>query len=283
MVIALLQIIHAASIDCQNVINLAKGLGVQSNQPVIWSALQTDCCTATGVTCVSQRVKQIVWTADGLDGVINGTALPSSLTNLILFDNQISGSVELSYPSGLLELRLDTNQLSGAIPSVLPSGLKHLSLSKNKFNGTIPSVFPSGLATLSVWNNQLTGTIPLIFPIGLTSLSLDGNQLTGTIPANLPPGLWFFHVHDNLLTGDLPIFSSAITNIYLGYPGQPGNQFTGTLSLSKPARIYMNDNLVTDIIIQDSSALTICDLSNNPLLGKSKSFCFRHVYQNRPI
>ena len=52
----------------QNVINLAKGLNLNIKKPAIWTTLQTDCCTAVGITCVSQLVTEIDWHTMGLDG-----------------------------------------------------------------------------------------------------------------------------------------------------------------------------------------------------------------------
>ena len=178
--------IYAVSVDCTNMIELASGLGMQTAQPAIWTALQSDCCNATRteVYCDgSQRVWQINWDRIGLNGVINVTAIPSRVTRLYLNRNDITGS----------------------IPNALPSGL-HV-------------------------------------------LDLSGNQMSG----------------------DLPPFPSTLQYLYLGYPGDPGNRFTGSLRLNRPIGLYINDNWITDVFIQDSSVLATsgysCDLSNNPLLG----------------
>ena len=41
--------INAVSLDCPKVIQLARGLGMQTARPAIWSTLQSDCCTASNV------------------------------------------------------------------------------------------------------------------------------------------------------------------------------------------------------------------------------------------
>ena len=164
-------------------IQLAFDLGLQTAQPAIWSTLQGDCCTASGVTCDgSQRVTHINWYVLGLNGVINETAIPSSL---YFFD---------------------------------------------------------------LWNNGISGSIPNALPSGLVVLDLDGNQMSG----------------------DLPSFPSTLQFLHLGAPGYPGNHFTGSLRLNRPIELRINDNWITDVVIQDSSVLGTdgndCDLSNNPLL-----------------
>ena len=163
-------------------LNFARGLGIQSTQPNIWNQLEIDCCSTTGVTCNNELVVTIIWYSMGLNGTINGTAIPS----------------------GVFVLDLELNPL-------------------------------------------LSGSIPAILPNGLTDLYLRGNNMSG----------------------DLPIFPSSLQKLELGYPGYPGNHFTGSLTLNRPLQVYINDNWITDIVILDSSALTICDLSNSPLLGNS--------------
>ena len=161
-------------------IQFAYNLGAQAKLPALWTQLQSNCCTASGITCDgSQRVSQIDWDGIGLNGSINGTAIPSTVT--------------------------------------------HLSLD----------------------NNALTGSIPSQLPVVMTNLWLDGNKMSG----------------------DLPSFPSALQLLYLGYSGSYGNHFTGSLRLNRPVQLYINSNWITDVVVQDSSGLTSCDLSNNPLLG----------------
>ena len=160
-------------------INLARGLGMQTGSLTTWTQLQGDCCTADDLVCSNQRVTDIYWKAKGLNGVINGTAIPSTVT--------------------------------------------YLSLSENLITGNIPNHLPSGLVYLF----------------------LDGNRMSG----------------------DLPAFPSTLRFMELGYPANPGNHFTGSLRLNRPDQLYINDNWITDVIFQDSTGLSECDLSNNPLLG----------------
>ena len=198
--------IYAVSVDCPNLIQLAFDLGMQTAQPGIWTALQSDCCTASGVTCFGiQRVTQISWNNLGLNGTINGTAIPSSVI------------------------------------------------------------------ILSLYANAIKGNIPLQLPVGLLHLELYRNTITGSIPSMLPIGLLALYLHDNLMSGNLPSFPSTLQYLFLGYFGYPGNRFTGNVRLNRPIQLYINDNWITDVFIQDSSQIypSYCDLSNNPLLGNS--------------
>src|SRR5689334_20934346 len=94
--------VNAVSIDCPNIVNLGLGLNLNKAQPSIWSAIQSDCCVTaqTKVTCDgSQRAIQLNWDLLGLNGTINGTAIPSKMLYLYLMSNQINGSIP-TLPSG---------------------------------------------------------------------------------------------------------------------------------------------------------------------------------------
>ena len=115
---------------------------------------------------------------------------------------------------------------------------------------------------------QLNGTINgTAISSSVTWLGLNSNSITGPIPIALPSGLITLILDGNRMSGDLPSFPSNVRKLWLGYPGNPGNHFTGTLLLNQPLRLYINHNLITDVVIQNSSDFTLCDLSNNPLLG----------------
>ena len=221
-----LHLVFSVSVDCPDMITLGSGLGIQTKQPSIWSALKVDCCGAVGVVCTAERITQVQWATLGLNGTINETAIPPLVTDVFL----------------------ENNLLPGKIPTMLSSRsiIRNLRLFNNKFNGSIPLALIPSVRHLYLHSNQLTGTIPAL-PNTLQSFSCDGNRLVG----------------------DLPKFPNSIVYIALGYSNNPGNYFTGTLSLNRPFNIWINDNWITDINIRDTSQIdpAKCDLSNNPLLG----------------
>ena len=135
-------------------------------------------------------------------------------------------------------------------------------------NGTINgTALPVTTTAIRILNNRLSGSIPFLLPPALIFLHLENNFLTGSIPPAIPSNLLLYGVFGNLMSGDLPIFPNSLQYLYLGYPGEPGNQFKGPIRLDNPIWILINDNLITDLILRDSTHLTRCDLSNNPLLG----------------
>ena len=170
--ILLLDAIYSISIDTPNMINFARALGIQSKQPAIWSQLLYDCCTADSVSCTNQRVIDIEWYNMGLNGTINGTAIPSSLNYLALWGNKLTGSIPTSLPSGLINLNVDNNKLTGGIPSTLPIAMTNLYVYGNQLGGDLPSFLP----TLRY--------LALGFP------GISGNHFTGTLRMNAPAGLY---------------------------------------------------------------------------------------------
>ena len=134
------------------------------------------------------------------------------------------------------------------------------------FNGTINgTALPLGLKTLDISGGKITGSVPL-FPDTVTLLVLKNNLLSGPFPP-FPSGLIYLYINGNRLTGPVPNVPNTIHEFYIGVPGE-GNYFTGSIALYRPKYVFITDNLITNITITDTSVLgTMCNLSNNPLLG----------------
>eukprot|EP00835_Amoeboradix_gromovi_P001994 NODE_103_length_20051_cov_0.229401.p6 type:complete len:511 gc:universal NODE_103_length_20051_cov_0.229401:5164-6696(+) len=237
--------IFSVSMDCPNVIKLAKGMNLHVKQPSTMSAINTDCCgVGTGVVCTSGRVNKIDWSSKNLNGNFDG----SLLTSMTMIDSLV----------------FNYNLLTGGIPASYPLALKYLVLDNNKFNGSLPTSYPAQLTNFIVTNNDMTGSIPSNIRAS-NEISLSNNLFTGPIPV-LPSGLVRFFAGGNQLTGKLPSFPTSLQVLYLGTSNN-GNRLTGTIALNKPTELYAVGNYITDVIITDKTALTSCDLSDNPLLG----------------
>ena len=229
MVFLSLKVIYAISVDCPNVIQFAYNLGLQTASPTIWSLIQVDCCSFPGVKCDgNQRVYQINFFQLGLNGTINGTAIPSTVTYLSLSNNYL---------------------LTGSIPLTLPAGLTHFLAYRNRLNGTIPKVLPNGLIVLNVHINKLIGNIPLQLPAGLKTLELYNNQLSGDLP-QFPSTL------ENIRLG------------VSGYPGNcfSGTLNLNRPILLSINYNWITDVVIQDSSVLETGSV-LCDLSNNPLLG----------------
>ena len=236
------------SVDCPNMINLGKGFNMS---PAQMTQLQTNCCTASGVTCDGNlRVTEIDWYGFSLTGSINGSAIPSTVTSIEFGANRIAGTIPTNLPVGLTSLSLYWNvHLTGPLPSLLPPSIQMLDVSWNAINGTLPTVIPNSLSYLFVHENLLYGAIP-----------------------QFSNNLRYLWMNANYFYGDISHLPQTLTNVYLGFTAgdnmanfQP--QFTGTLTLNRPDTLRINLNYITNVVILDTSVLTTCELSQNPLLG----------------
>ena len=159
----------------------------------------------------------------GFEIVIGGGALNTGLLQLILANNDLSGSIpwELRNLDSLIFLDLSNNDLSGGIPPWLGdfSGLRELNLGNNELTGSIPPGLGDlyDLQRLDLSNNSLSGEIPPGLGSGppelgsgslrsLKVLNLAHNDLSGSIPPELS-NLFILELMDlshNSLVGNIP-------------------------------------------------------------------------------
>eukprot|EP00834_Sanchytrium_tribonematis_P003120 NODE_112_length_18534_cov_1.163656.p4 type:complete len:515 gc:universal NODE_112_length_18534_cov_1.163656:12723-11179(-) len=306
MLLLLLSLFKSVSTQCMDVINLAKGLGMDKVQPQTYLQLQTDCCSAVGVTCDNskQHVGTITWPALNLNGSINETAINRliDLKFVHLSDNFIVGSMP-TISIGLNVFSAYHNALNGSI-ALIPFVMTGLYLGSNHLTGNIPTNFPPSLTSLDIGYNLLSGGIPAL-PYLIDRLYIQSNMLIGTIgqfPSKLVAGFYYA----NLLTGLIPPFPSSLELLSIGQnmlegviPALPpslyslelnsnlfskfenpimnirdlraqGNLLSGEITITgNPQNVILFNNLLTGISIQNTSSLATCDISNNPMLGSA--------------
>ncbi len=280
-------VLFAVSIDCPNVINLAYGMNMHLIQPLKWYNLTNyDCCDSksnVGIQCTNERIITLKWSSLNLNGTLNATAIPISVTTIDFQSNRLSGTIpsipinvlvflcsanmftgtlpELS--SSIDELGLSQNQFVGQVPKP-PQSLRYLYLHTNKLNGTIPLV-TSSLVHLYLGNNLLTGTIPTLL-LSLTALSLYSNLLEGNIPS-LPNSLLDLYLDKNRLSGCIP----PMLNLYYIYLTD-NPLLEGALNVTRATRIDISNTSISELVHKNAILLTSCVLSNTPLLGKVDGF-----------
>ena len=211
--------------------------------------------------------------------------VPSSLNEIDLSDNQLSGSIPAFTDDSLDRLDLKNNQLSGSIPASLGdlSNLYSLLLSDNQLTGSIPSELGNAesLENLFLHRNQLTGSIPS--ELGdLSRLSwfyLFNNQLTGSIPSELGDlsRLDRLYLNNNQLSGSIPASLGDLSS--LDTLELSDNQLSGSIpselgDLSSLDRLDLFNNQLSGSIpseLGDLSSLDRLDLSNNQLSGSIPS------------
>jgi hypothetical protein len=171
--------------------------------PSKFSATGTECCSQTGITCVSDRITEMYFSKTNQFRTLNNQGLagqiPSALgdlsylTQLSLTRLSLHGTIPSSFGelSSLTHLYLFNNQLSGEIPSTLGNlfSLEYLYLSSYQLSGEIPASLGNlfSLKYFILSSNQLNGSIPSTLGnlSSLTQLYLDDNQLSGQVPSSL--------------------------------------------------------------------------------------------------
>ena len=176
-----IHIAFAISTDCLNVINLARGLNMQNLHSDVMDSINNNCCTARGIQCNDVgKVTRIDWNSMGLDGVLNGTALPSGLIDLVLYRNGgIHGQIPDTWPINLNIIDVDNNELYGDI-STLPRTMKYVYLGwpdapGNHFTGSLVLNQPFNLYINDNWITD----VQVIDPTELLGCDLSNNPLLG--------------------------------------------------------------------------------------------------------
>ena len=152
MLNVLVSLVYTAIAECADVINLALGMHMDIKQPGKMTLIRSDCCTSasTGVTCSGAIVIIIGWNALGLDGSINGTAIPKQLQNLFLHGNALTGDLP-SFPNSIQQIYLNYPGAGG-----------------NHFTGTLNLYSPLIVYANNNWITDVT-----IFDIGPITTSGD--------------------------------------------------------------------------------------------------------------
>uniref|UniRef100_A0A7S4KTR8 Leucine-rich repeat protein n=1 Tax=Paramoeba aestuarina TaxID=180227 RepID=A0A7S4KTR8_9EUKA len=167
----------------------------------------------TGVKLYTDgRVHEISWGVKGLIGEIDLQLVPESVTAIMLWENTLHGSLNLScLPDGMKELYCSQNAFTGTIDLIhLPSSMTGLSASFNELSGSLNlQQLPRRLLTLYLNNNAFSGSISLInLPSTMTTLNLSMNDLSGkTNFENLPTAMEYLNVSNTQLSGEIKVFS----------------------------------------------------------------------------
>ena len=284
------QEVLSISIDCQDVINLATGMNMIAVEPARYNNLKTtDCCDPNpfinpGLSCTNNRITGISWSSLDMTGVLNTSAIPKTTTFINFSNNFLKGTIS-SLPTNLTTIYLNSNQFLNILP-IIPPKTTIFRIQLNKFNGTLP-MLPTTVTDFMADNNLFTGSIPRYHDT-LGSLELTNNLLSGPFPY-LPTSMYTLGIQNvvltgnieywptslttvtltgNLLTGCIPPFPSGTRYVTLG----PGNSFTGNLNLTYPILVDIRNTKIREVNVIDKSQLSVCNLSNTPLLNKVTSY-----------
>jgi len=226
-----------------------------------------------------ETYKSLVLSTNLLQGSIPAeVALLSSLENLNLAGNRITGSLPEQFSTELTELRTFNvfhNKMTGSIPVGNFTKLFEMQVHSNSFSSSIPTEIGlmTNLKTLDWSMNQLTGVIPS--SIGqlarLENLRLDWNLLSGIIPTELGMcnELRNLVLSDNSLVGPLPGQLGQLQELekFYAYKNKLGGPIPTEISKMKNLKVLnlIRNNLGGSLPpeIGDLSKLQLLHLSNN--------------------
>eukprot|EP00834_Sanchytrium_tribonematis_P007248 NODE_630_length_5208_cov_0.377178.p2 type:complete len:525 gc:universal NODE_630_length_5208_cov_0.377178:4842-3268(-) len=271
--------LFSVSQDCPLVLQLAQDLHLDQKQPNLYQAYQGDCCSTSSIACGTvngdQRVLRIEWSNLDLDGQMKTSPFPSNLNLFSIYNNPVSGPFPNNLPSTITQLNFASTLMSGLITN-LPPNIQFLSLYASFFSGPIP-LLPNGIVTFYANDNQFTGSIPLL-PNSLETFSVENNLLNGTL-TNFPTAIYVFTASNNRLKGFVPPFQQSTGVLDLSHNEFTGcisshftgddfritqNKIQGTIHVNSKY-IYVQSNLLTNIIIDNPDQVQDCLIDNNPM------------------
>jgi hypothetical protein len=220
----------------------------------------------TGIVSNSGCVTQINLYDKNISGKIPNFNLPS-LQILSLVNNQLSDTIPNFNLSNLKEISLQINQLSGKIPNFNLPNLEVLGLGYNLLFGTIPNFNLPKLKILWLNTNQLYGGIPNFNLPNLEQLSLRDNQISGNIPNFNLPKIVNIRLFGNQLTGNIPNFNLPS----LGSIELQNNQLSGAIpnfNLLNLRVLSIHSNQLSGIFPNfNLSNLIVLSIAENQLTG----------------
>nr|XP_043620168.1 receptor-like protein EIX1 [Erigeron canadensis] len=219
----------------------------------------------------------------------------SSISNLDLSHNQISGKLPAFHGSGPLSLlKMNSNKFEGSLTS-FPSNVMILDLSDNLLSGHVPQINATmnpDLNILSLAKNHFTGSVPIHFCnlFSIKILDLSQNKFSGRLPSCLGnlSSLRVIDVTNNMLSGIVPDslgFLTQLKSLHLH-----NNKFQGNLpfsfqNLTELVTLDLGYNSFTGIIpswnVENLPNLRILNLQLNKFTGKVPlQLCQLHALQH---
>jgi Leucine-rich repeat (LRR) protein len=199
--------------------------------------------------------------------IADGT-IPQDVTELSLYNNQISDLTPLAGLTNLWLLYLDDNQISDLTPLAGLTNLRALYLNNNQISDLTPLSGLINLRLLYLDNNQISDLTPLSGMTNLVDLTLDNNQISDISP----------------LAGLTDLLSLSLNDTQI-------SDLTPLVGLTNLRYLTLSSNKISDIsLLAGFTNLLQLYLSNNPInverihaLQKALPDTEIYANQQRPI
>ena len=192
----------------------------------------------------------------------------TSLTILVLIDNQISDISALAGLTNLTYLHLDSNQISDLSPlanltSVM--GLR-LVLRRNQISDISPLANLTNLIELDLAYNQVSDISPLASLINLLQLQLHNNQISDISSLANLTSLTYLILHNNQISDISPLANLTSLTIYLNLDNNQISDISPLANLTSLTVLDIRTNQISNISpLANLTSLAYLHLDNNQI------------------
>jgi internalin A len=221
----------------------------QANQPMNFNSFADWCKHKDSLSESARHTVEVLLKKAGTSDSNEADKILSHLTELSLYNNQITDFTPLSALTNLTNLNLGNNQITDITGLSALTNLTELSLSDNQITDITGLSALINLTALSLIWNQITDITELSALTNLTALSLVCNQITD-------------------ITG-----LSRLTNLtWLSLDNNQITDITGLSALTNLTKLSLSINQIIDITsLSALTNLTELDVENNPITGLNLS------------
>jgi internalin A len=237
----------------------------QTNQPINLSSFAEWCKHKDSLSEEAIYTVEVLLNKAGTSDCNEAEKVLSNLTELYLYDNQITDITPLSGLTNLTILNLNSTHTTDITPLLGLTNLRQLSLSYNQITDITGLSGLTNLTLLYVDDNQITDITALSGLTNLTHLSLESNQITDITGLSELTNLTNLNVYNNQITDITSL--SGLTNLTgLSLDSNQITDITSLSGLTNLTELYLNNNQITDITsLAALTNLTKLYLKNNQI------------------
>ena len=257
--------------------------------PYLRAAIAGALGKAGGAPITVADMKSLDFLNAGARGIsnLNGLEAAANLTNLLLFDNNITDISPLSGLNNLQVLVIWGNRITDASPLSDLTNLKELSIGQNRITNISPLARLTNLKSLSVGDANIADLSVLADLTNLrelsllaahvqdedlsllsgltklTSLGLSHNRISDVSPLAELTGLTRLWLWDNQIE-DITALSGLIDMTFLSLGKNNVSDILALAELINLTELYLNDNRINDVSpLSGLTNLTFLDLALN--------------------
>ena len=249
----------------------------QTNQPINLSSFAEWCKHKDSLSEEAIYTVEVLLNKAGTSDCNEAEKVLSNLTELYLYDNQITDITPLSGLTNLTILNLNSTHTTDITPLLGLTNLRQLSLSYNQITDITGLSGLTNLTLLYVDDNQITDITALSGLTNLTHLSLESNQITDITGLSELTNLTNLNVYNNQITDITSL--SGLTNLTgLSLDSNQITDITSLSGLTNLTELYLNNNQITDLNLSRELTQKYLTLSTAPIDSQKATETVKKIY-----